>query len=143
MIQKITKAVWFFSLLICFAVLMYVYASVPETISILQGEEAVSLSRDTFFYLALAIITIMNLLVFVVNKIYPESAVEFKSWFYGLVVTLNIFFVIGLSFVSLINSGEKFDFPRIGVVIYGSVGLIVVWALAWPVYSLSKSFLRK
>lgn len=143
MILKITKAVWFFSLLVCTAVFMYVYASVPEYITITEGEEGITLLKEGFFYIALALIAVMNMFVFVVSRVYPESAINFKSWFYGLIVTLNIFFVIGLSFVSLINSGESFDFPRIGIIIYGSVGLIVVWALVWPVYSLSKSFLRK
>ena len=143
MILKIVKVVWFFSLLACFGVLLYVYASLQEQVTILEGAEGISLLRDNFFYIVTATIGVMNMLAFMVNKIYPPSASPFKSWFYGLMIALNIFFIIGLSFVSLINSGEKFDYDRIGLVIYGSVGLIIVWALAWPAYTISKSFLNK
>jgi len=58
-------------------------------------------------------------------------------------VVLNVFFVMSLSFISLYNSNEKFDYSRIDFAIYGSVILIVVWALAWPVYSLYRKFTVK
>lgn len=143
MILKIAKAIWFFSLLACMGVMMYVYASLQETVE-LTGEEGVwQLSRDAFFYSTLALVSLINMLVFVVSRVYPQTHEDFKAWFYGLVVVLNIFFIIGFSFVSLTNSGERFDYARIGGIIYGSVGLIVVWSIVWPVYSLSRTFLRK
>ncbi len=143
MVLKITKAVWFFSMLVCLGVLLYIYASLGEIVTLLDGEAPWTITRDAFFYVVMSSIAIMNVMAFVINKLYSADAEEFKSWFYGLIVTLNIFFVIGLSFVSLINSGEKFDYERIGVVIYGSVLLIVLWTLAWPAYSFSRRFFIK
>ncbi|HZI26437.1 MAG TPA: hypothetical protein VFD46_15235, partial [Chryseolinea sp.] len=63
---------------------------------------------------------------------------DLRSWFYGLVVALNIFFIIGMNVISLYNSEEKFDYERIALIIYGSLGLIVLWAAAWPVYAIFK-----
>ena len=57
---------------------------------------------------------------------------------YGLIITLNIFFIIGMNFISLYNSEEKFDYDRIALIIYGSLGLIILWAVAWPVYVIFK-----
>jgi hypothetical protein len=143
MILKITKALWFFSLLISLFVLLYVYASLQETVMIMEGENPISLSRDGIFYLALGCMAVMNLFAFIINKLYSDAYADFKSWFYTLIVTLNIFFIIGLNFVSLMNSGEKFDYSRLGIFIYGSVGLIVLWAIAWPAYSLSRKIFVK
>jgi hypothetical protein len=78
-----------------------------------------------------------------VTRLFPAEDMDFKSWFYGLVVTLNIFFIVGISFISLYNSTEKFDYESIGIIIYGSLGLIVVWSLGWPVYSLSRKYFFK
>jgi len=50
------------------------------------------------------------------------------------VVCLNLFLIVAMSFTSLINSGEKFDYPRIGAIIYGSLLLLAAWSATWPVY---------
>ena len=143
MILKIAKVIWFFSLLACLGVMMYVYASLQESVVLMSEDGTYQLSRDAFFYITTSLVAVMNMLVFVVNRVYPQAQEDFKAWFYGLTVVFNFFFIIGFSFVSLLNSGERFDFARIGVIIYGSVGLIVIWSLVWPVYTISKTFLRK
>lgn len=134
MTAKISKVLWFFSLLVCLASLMYVYASLPELIVLVDGAAPLTIGRDGFFYLAMGLIGFLNMLVFVINRVYPASAMDFKAWFSLLIMILNFYFVISLSYISLINSGERFDYPRIGLVIYGSVGLIVIWILSWPIY---------
>lgn len=139
MVVKIFKATWFFSCLITFAVFLYVYASLQETVVLQEGPTGVSIHRETFFYSGLILLAFINLLVFVVAKLYSETHNDFKSWFYGLIITINFFFVIGLSFINLINSGEKFQYNQLGVIIYGSVGLLIVWIVAWPIYLIYKS----
>ena len=142
MILKIFKAVWFLSLMAWLALFLYVYASLPEEVLIREAENKVFLSREAVFYLFLAAIVLVNGLVFIVSRLFTDRE-NFLSWFCGLIICFNFFFVIVLNFINLVNSGEKFDYDRIGYVIYGSVGLFVFWAVGWPVYSFFRKFLSK
>jgi uncharacterized membrane protein len=144
MILKVFRAVWFLSFLGVFANLMYVYAGLPETVSVAEEGGATSyvMDKDTLFYASLAFIAILNLLVYLFSKsITPDEG--FRSWLHGLVITLNIFFVVGFSFIGLYNSSEVFDFARIGAIIYGSVILVCAWAVAWPLYAIGKRIFAK
>jgi hypothetical protein len=142
MILKIFKAVWFLSLMAWLALFLYVYASLPEEVLIREAENKVFLSREVVFYLFLAAIVLVNGLVFIVSRLFTDRE-NFLSWFCGLIICFNFFFVIVLNFINLVNSGEKFNYDRIGYVIYGSVGLFVLWAVGWPVYSFFRKFLSK
>lgn len=143
MTLKLFKAIWFLSMLAVFANLLYVYASLPEQVSLMEeGVETYAIGREQLFYSAMAVIAIANVMVYLFSKtIAPDE--NFRIWLHGLVITLNIFFIIGLSFISLYNSVEKFDFSRIGFIIYSSVILVIVWALSWPVYSLGRKLISK
>ncbi|HEX7013968.1 MAG TPA: hypothetical protein VF191_00555 [Cyclobacteriaceae bacterium] len=133
-ILRIFRSVWFLSLLAVMAALLYGYASMREEIIVREAVEgSVRITRDTFFYMVLSLLTIINVLVFIIARIMVRSE-DFKSWFYGLVITFNIFFIVGIGFISLYNSGETYDYSRLQPVMYGSVGLLVVWSFAWPVY---------
>lgn len=144
MILKVFKAVWFLSLLGVLANLMYVYAGLPEQVSVAENEGATSyvMNKEALFYSALAFIGILNLLVFLFSKSITPSE-SFRTWLHGLVITLNIFFVVGFSFIGLYNSAEHFDYSRIGPILYGSVILIALWAIAWPIYSIGKRVFAK
>jgi hypothetical protein len=140
---KILKGIWFLSVIVVVIDVLYVYASLPEHVVI--QEEATGMTaigRDPFFYGAISFIILTNALVFLIAKVFAHRP-DFRTWFYGFMVVLNIFFVMSLSFISLYNSNEKFDYSQIDFAIYGSVILIVLWALAWPVYSLYRKFTVK
>jgi len=140
---KILKGIWFLSVIVVVIHALYVYASLPEHVVI--QEEATGMTaigRDAFFYGTIAFIILTNALVFLIAKVFAHRP-DFRTWFYGFMVVLNAFFVMSLSFISLYNSHEKFDYSRIDFAIYGSVILIVVWALVWPVYSLYRKFAVK
>jgi hypothetical protein len=143
MTLKIFKVTWVFSLLAVLVVFMYVYASLPENVVVNENTGTTTLSRETLFYIMLAVISIANALVFPVSRIYTEKENDFKSWVYGLIACANLFFVTGLSFISLYNSNEKYDFGRLGVIIYGSVGLLLVWGTSWPVFRIVHKFISK
>jgi hypothetical protein len=143
MVLKLFKAVWVFSLLSVLGSFMYVYASLPENVILQESGGVQSVSREVFFYIILALLSVFNMLVFVFSKLYSRRDAELLTWFYGQIITLNIFFVIALSYASLYNSSEKFDYSRIGWVIYGSVALMVIWALAWPVYAVVRKMTSK
>jgi uncharacterized membrane protein len=131
---KIFKVIWFFSLLGLVADFMYIYATWPETVVVFDKGEPLTLSRESLFYIVLVFIALINMLVFVITRVFPEDKTDFKSWFYGMVICLNLFFVVAISFVGVYNSGEKFRYEEIGAAVYGSVILLLGWAIAWPVY---------
>jgi hypothetical protein len=143
MTLKLFKAAWFLSMLIVLANLLYVYAGLPEQVSLMEeGTETYSVGRDQLFYSAMVVIALANVMVYLFSrKLAPNE--DFRTWLHGQVVTVNIFFIIGMSFIGLYNSAERFDFSRIGFIIYSSVGLVVLWALSWPIYQISKKFIAK
>lgn len=143
MILKIFKAVWFVSLLAVLANLLYVYAGWPEQVQLYAaGGEWFEVGREPLFYAAITAITVFNLLVYLFSKNVAPSE-TFRSWLHGQIITLNVFFIISLSFIGLYNSAEHFDYSRIGGIIYASVGLVLLWAISWPLIWLWQNLLTK
>lgn len=143
MTVKVFKAIWFLSLLIFLGVFMYNYAGLPQVVNLVDSEDSpLSLSREALFYSVLAMAAIFNVFVFVISKLY-SSQPDFRSWFYGLITTINIFLIIGVNFVTLYNSAEKFDYSRIGNIIFGSLILVVLWTVSWPIYAIIKKISSK
>lgn len=143
MVVKLAKVVWFLSLLGALAALLVIYAGLPEQVVVQQNEaKLLSLPRDTVFYIALAVMTIANVLVYITAKAYAKNE-AFRTWFYIFVATLNIFFVVALNLLNLFNSVERFDYQRIDFIIYGSVILVVLWAITWPFYLLYRKISHK
>lgn len=143
MVLKLFKAVWFLSLMGFMLIFMYIYASLPVNVVIREGLEPLATTKDVIFYSSLIIVSLVNALVFVISKLYKSKNDQFNSWFFGQIILLNFFFCTVLGFINVLNSGEKFAFENLGVVIYGSVILIVLWALGWPIYVFSQKFLTK
>jgi hypothetical protein len=143
MISKIFKVVWVFSLFAVLGLFMYAYAGLPDPVVVFEADLPVQISRDMLFYGSLMIITLANFLAFANGNILRHESDPFKSWLYGLIIVLNIFFIVALNFISLYNSGERFDYSRLGVVIYAIVILVLLWAIAWPVLAISKRLFVK
>ncbi|HEX6225010.1 MAG TPA: hypothetical protein VFZ52_11400 [Chryseolinea sp.] len=138
MVLKLLKAIWFLSMLATLGALLYVYATLPQEVLVQDDTQArLAISNELFFYLAMVFIAISNSMVYVMAKVFKRNE-DLRSWFFGLIIALNIFVIIGMNFISLYNSEEKYDFERLAVVIYGSLGLIILWAAAWPVYAIFK-----
>jgi hypothetical protein len=137
MALKVLKGVWFLSMIVALGVLLYVYASLPQRVIIQDEIEGpISVSNETVFYLTMLLMVVTNVLVFVVSRVLNRD-VPLRTWFYGLITTLNLFFVVGLIYVSLFNTQLREEgLGQIAIVIYGSIALMVLWALAWPIYLL-------
>jgi len=124
------------SVLAVLAVLLFVYASLPEQVIVQDDANGmVRVSREVLFYVVLLLLTVINVLVYVMRKLFPAD-LTLRAWFHGLIITLNIFFITALFLVNVYNSNENFRYERIGFVIYGSVILIAGWAVSWPVVKL-------
>lgn len=143
MVLRISRGVWFISVLGSLAALLTVYAALPEQVFLFQTDLKMnSLSREALFYIFLAVLALINVLVFIFAAVFKGNE-PLLAWFNGLIVTLNIFFIVVLFFINTSNSNEKFDFSRIGTIVYGSVILIAAWALCWPVILIYKKISAK
>jgi len=147
MILKIFRVVWFFSILGVLGFFMYTYASLPDPIVVMDDTDQIRVSKETWFYSVLFLVAIFNMFVYVFRALNRSRSVslgqsaaqrqegeDFVSWFYGLVICFNLFMIVSVSYISLFNGGERFEYQRIGVIIYGSVALMIAWTFAWPVY---------
>ncbi len=141
MILKVFRGVWFISFLAVVANLMWVYAGLPEQVVIRELEvSSYAIDREALFYAWLAVVGIVNTMAFVFGKS-TLSDEALRTWFTGLIITINIFLIIAFSFIGLYNSTEIFDFTRLGVVLYIGLGLVGLWITSWPIIVLYRKFL--
>ena len=138
MILKIFKGVWFFSLLGLLALFFYVYASMPEVVLFSDDAELISMSRNNFFYLFIVVMAVVNVLVFMIDKLVSRSIQGFNAWFYGLVITLNAFFFSTLLYLLVLNGGDRYDFSRMGPAMFGTMILILLWLIGGAFYFIMK-----
>ncbi len=132
MMVRIAKGIWLISMMGSVTVLLYAYASLPETIQ-LRVDGGGAVSRNAVFYAVLGLLAVLNMMVFLVNRFMSANDEFFQAWFYGLVVFFNLFTVVALQFFNLFNSAEKFNYDSIGFIIYGSVALMLTWVAVWPI----------
>jgi hypothetical protein len=144
MILKIFRILWFFSILAVVVFFMYVYASLPDPVVVMEDPERFVVSKETLFYIILATLAVFNMFVYVFRSLNKtEEGEGFVSWYYGLVICLNLFVIVACSYISLFNSGERFDYERIGIIIYGSVWLMILWAFSWPIFLAGRKIFAK
>ena len=132
MALKLFRAVWFLSVLVVLVNLLYVYASLPAIVAV-QESDRILINKEWLFYILLISVVGINLLVYLFKMLYAEGE-NLRSWFHGLVITINIFLIISMQAVNVYNSSEMFDHGRVDFFLTGSLGLIVLWAALWPLY---------
>jgi hypothetical protein len=143
MALKIFRAMWFLSVMVLFMTLLYGYAGWQETMIIQDNASGqIAINRDVLFYGLVGTLALINVLVYLIARLYASEE-DFRAWFHGLIITINIFFIIAMNLVGLYNSSESFDYSRIGFIIYGSIGLVILWALMWPVYIIYRKIFIK
>jgi len=119
---------------------MYIYASMPEKIALFsdaEGNPISFVSRNSFFYMSLLVIVIVNGLFITYNyfakTVKNESTSQYmdslRVWSNGLLALVNIFFITALIFLSAFNSLERLDLYNFGLIIYVVLGLIFLWTL--------------
>jgi len=140
MILKLFRAVWFLSVLVVLANLLYVYASLPEVVAF-QSDD-LSLSREWLFYISVGVIVGINLFVYLIKRLFTHGE-NLRAWFHGQVITFNIFIIISLHALNVYNNKDFLDHSRVGIYLTGGLVLIVAWAVAWPVYLFIQRFFVK
>lgn len=125
---------WFLSTLGLLAGLLLAYAGWREELVVAGAAgDFVRVGREGLFYGLAVFFSLVNVLVYVIGKFYAREE-NFRAWFHGLILTINVFFVVAVNYIGLVNSGEAYDFSRSRYFLYGSIFLIVLWAASWPLY---------
>ena len=132
MVLKLLKLVWFVSVLVVLANLLYTYASLPETV-VVQEDEYVAIGRELLFYIMMISIVVINALVYLIKAMFPQQG-SLRAWFHGLIITINIFIIIAMNALNVYNTADTFDQGLVIYYVTGSLGLILVWAAIWPLY---------
>jgi len=141
MTLKLFRAAWFLSALVVLVNLLYVYASLPQQV-VVQETNPISLNVEWLFYLFLATIVLVNVLVYLLKVIFPEAE-NLRTWFHGMIITINIFLIIAMHAINVYNSTEMFDHGRVSTFLAGSLALIFLWAALWPLYLIFQRFFVK
>lgn len=138
MIGRFIKVFWFFTLLGGLASLLYVYAGLSQDTQIyLSNVNQLFSNKETFFYVALAILAIQNFAFYALSKNLKYNNESLRTllinWFISFAGILNIFYIVMVHFVYLINSRADFNFDNFGFLAFVALGLVIAWLLALPV----------
>jgi hypothetical protein len=130
---RLVKFLWFLSLVIGLAALLYTYASMGSQLEF--GEY--NFSKEAYFYGALAVLVLFNFTFYAVSRNLRYSSKHLEemmvNWQLSFAAILNLFFIVSVFFVMLVNGGENFNFDNFGYLLYVCLGLILIWVLALPV----------
>lgn len=130
---KIIKGFWLVTLLLVFGILMYVFASLPETV---YYSDTNSMAHDTFFYVALGVIAFGNFPLYGLSLKFKKEHALFQAiygWIFTLATVLNAFFFIALQYISLFNSGEQINYSYYGYFLYICLALLVGCVISLPI----------
>lgn len=134
MLSKIFKVIWFVSLFAMMGVLIYCYASWPESVYLNDGNPPQIIGKSLLFYVALGLLSVFNMLAFVFPKL--GSSDTFMAWFYGALVCLHFFLISGITFITTFNSMENYNYTNMAPLLYSSLGLLCLWMVAGPIVAL-------
>lgn len=143
MVLKIVRFLWFLSVLIFLAVLLFTYAGLPEEVKI-QDETAAGFTatKEGLFYGMLVLIALVNSLVFIIKSFYAKNE-DYQTWVNAFIASMNIFFTLSIMYIGSLNSTEKFDYTMIGYTISGSLILLVAIGICGPLYLIYKRLSAK
>lgn len=141
MTLKLFRAVWFLSVVVVLINLLYVYASLPEIVTV-QEADRVLINREWLFYILMSVIVAINLLVYLFKMVYQDVE-DVRSWFHGLIICINIFLILSMQALNVYNSTEMFDHSRVAFLLTASLGLVLLWAALWPLYLIFQKFFVK
>ncbi|MCB0496301.1 MAG: hypothetical protein KDC79_09205 [Cyclobacteriaceae bacterium] len=142
MVFKITNSIRILSIIALVIVFFISYAGLPEQVLVLldgDGAPVQYVTRNLFFYSSLAFIVLGNTLLYVLSAILIASPQKVfrvvANYIVVLTALINLFFIVSLSFISILNSRENFDYTNFAPFFYLSEGLFAVWLMAF-IYSL-------
>jgi len=150
---KFFRLLWVLSAIVFFGALVLSYAYLPERVGIqadAAGTASEFISRETFFYSALIIFVVVNLLGSVLLSVLtavPATAglyfqsEEFKenltSWFSTFIAIINVFLTTAALYVSLFNNQGDYTIDQFSFLIYVAP-LLLAASLIWLIVVIIK-----
>ncbi len=141
--NKFVNVAWVLTFLLFFASLTFGYAALPDRFSLY---ESASLSRETFYYLALVVFVLVNLPALVLRRLLEALPVSaslyarneaFKerliAWFGGFMVAINVCLITLVTYLTQ-NAGSSFW--ELGVLAYFGP-LLLLFCVFWLLSVLS------
>jgi uncharacterized membrane protein len=144
-LDKFVKLAWVFTFLGFFIALSLSYAFIPEQVAVFtnsEGEPNQFIGKETFFYLALGLFVVVNivcLVFFRVLEAMPDSSPLFyrsalfkeriSNWFGTFTTVVNIFLICLVSYVSLFNNQGDYLIGQFGWIVWvGPILFVAVFA---------------
>jgi hypothetical protein len=146
--SRIIKFIWFLSVVVFLAMLLWVYAYLPNRVGIMADHEGIAdtfVSKGNFFYLALGIFLLVNGALFVMRRLLapgdfstpkaPALAArvgmraDLADWMLGFATALNLFFILTMSYLSVFNNPDGGNINFYGVLVITGPLLIALMLL--------------
>ena len=140
MVARFFSALGSLIMIFAFLVLLFSYANYPEEVLVYidnAGESVSYLSKSTIFYIALAFIVLINATIMGLGKILKNQDEEMELSRAGLGITqifFNLFFISSVYFISILNSGENFNYSNFGYLIYVT-GILLLLSILFTVFT--------
>jgi hypothetical protein len=107
-------------------VLLISYANYPDDVLVYVdsvGEPLTYLSKNILFYMSLSFIVLINITIIGLRRILKNQDEEMELTQVGLGIIQifsNLFLASSVYFISILNSGENFNYSNFGYLIYAS-----------------------
>ena len=150
---KLFRLIWVLTAVVFFAALVLSYAFLPDRVGILADAEGIAnefVSKETFFYSALAIFVVTNLMgsvfIGVMNAVPSTSGLYFHSenfkesttsWFSSFFAIINVFLITATLYVSLFNNQGDYTISEFNFLIY-IAPLLLAASLFWLVFIVAR-----
>ncbi len=146
--RRVVSFVRVLSLLFFLGALLFVYAYLPENVSLYSdnlGTPVYYIGKSQFFYYAFAFFIVVNLMLFIMIKVLAGvrvtpgkglfSSEPFKEntliWIEVLVSIINIFFTTGAAFIGIYNDRTAFELSNFTYLVYLGIILLIGWILSY------------
>lgn len=148
MYLRFAKVFYFLSVVLFIITFLYIYASLPEEISYEvndTGYPIKQISKDTYFFIAIAAFFVLNLLVtipakMIENQSIPSLRILFQvgdpfrdlmlSWVYSFSGILNICLIIMAFYILRLNNLNGIGHGGISFIFYLIPLFFVIWIVA-------------
>ena len=147
MYRRFAKAFHLLSVLLFVFMFMYIYASLPETVAYQVNEAGFPIkafTRDTFFYIGIAVFLLLNLVLIIPAKLIQKQASfnlkrlfpkfdpftdQMLGWLYSFGAVLNITIAIIALYVHSINNQNEISSADFNPFFYMVPVFFVVWII--------------
>ncbi|WP_422358965.1 hypothetical protein [Reichenbachiella sp.] len=146
---KVVKLLYTLSIFVFLAVLLYVYAFLPNQIGIFfdaGGNATISMHRADFFYSALGLFILTNGSILLYRRMNRghlnlgksefedmTTAETIYHWLNGLSFVINVIYIFSIMFVGMYHNSEHFDITNYVALIYIGPILLAGW-IFWFIY---------